>query len=571
MQLDPLIVKKASEWLNGPYDADTKKEVQRMLDEDPKGLIDAFYTDLDFGTGGLRGIMGVGTNRVNKYTFGLATQGLAQYLLQSVHEPIRVVISHDSRLRSREFALQTADIFSANGIQAFLFEDLRPTPLLSFAIRHLNCHSGVMITASHNPKEYNGYKVYWADGGQLVPPHDNNVIAEVRKTRPEDVKYTSNPALIKVLGNEVDEAYLDMVGSLSLSSAGKDSLKTVFTSIHGTGITLMQRAMERVGFKHFSVVEAQAAPDGNFHTVHSPNPEEAAALEMAVNQANEEGADLVIGTDPDADRVGIAVRDEKGNMVLLNGNQTASVLIYYMLEEWKKAGKLDGKQFIAETIVTTDLLAQMANDYGVECPICLTGFKWIAELIREREGKLQFIAGGEESYGYLIGDAVRDKDAVASAVMIAEVAAWAQAKGSSFYNELQKLYLKYGLYHETLKSITMQGKSGADEIQAMMKNLRDNPPIALGGDKVVRIFDYKTQSVMNVLSGEKNPIDLPSSNVLQFITESGSKITARPSGTEPKIKFYFGLKSKVASLEAIDSKKAELQSNIDLILKDLGL
>lgn len=571
MQLDPLIVKKASEWLNGPYDADTKKEVQRMLDEDPKGLIDAFYTDLDFGTGGLRGIMGVGTNRVNKYTFGLATQGLAQYLLQSVHEPIRVVISHDSRLRSREFALQTADIFSANGIQAFLFEDLRPTPLLSFAIRHLNCHSGVMITASHNPKEYNGYKVYWADGGQLVPPHDNNVIAEVRKTRPEDVKYTSNPALIKVLGNEVDEAYLDMVGSLSLSSAGKDSLKTVFTSIHGTGITLMQRAMERVGFKHFSVVEAQAAPDGNFPTVHSPNPEEAAALEMAVNQANEEGADLVIGTDPDADRVGIAVRDEKGNMVLLNGNQTASVLIYYMLEEWKKAGKLDGKQFIAETIVTTDLLAQMANDYGVECPICLTGFKWIAELIREREGKLQFIAGGEESYGYLIGDAVRDKDAVASAVMIAEVAAWAQAKGSSFYNELQKLYLKYGLYHETLKSITMQGKSGADEIQAMMKNLRDNPPIALGGDKVVRIFDYKTQSVMNVLSGEKNPIDLPSSNVLQFITESGSKITARPSGTEPKIKFYFGLKSKVASLEAIDSKKAELQSNIDLILKDLGL
>ncbi len=378
MQLDPLIVKKASEWLNGPYDADTKKEVQRMLDEDPKGLIDAFYTDLDFGTGGLRGIMGVGTNRVNKYTFGLATQGLAQYLLQSVHEPIRVVISHDSRLRSREFALQTADIFSANGIQAFLFEDLRPTPLLSFAIRHLNCHSGVMITASHNPKEYNGYKVYWADGGQLVPPHDNNVIAEVRKTRPEDVKYTSNPALIKVLGNEVDEAYLDMVGSLSLSSAGKDSLKTVFTSIHGTGITLMQRAMERVGFKHFSVVEAQAAPDGNFPTVHSPNPEEAAALEMAVNQANEEGADLVIGTDPDADRVGIAVRDEKGNMVLLNGNQTASVLIYYMLEEWKKAGKLDGKQFIAETIVTTDLLAQMANDYGVECPICLTGFKWIA-------------------------------------------------------------------------------------------------------------------------------------------------------------------------------------------------
>ena len=571
MQLDPLIVKKASEWLNGPYDADTKKEVQRMLDEDPKGLIDAFYTDLDFGTGGLRGIMGVGTNRVNKYTFGLATQGLAQYLLQSVHEPIRVVISHDSRLRSREFALQTADIFSANGIQAFLFEDLRPTPLLSFAIRHLNCHSGVMITASHNPKEYNGYKVYWADGGQLVPPHDNNVIAEVRKTRPEDVKYTSNPALIKVLGNEVDEAYLDMVGSLSLSSAGKDSLKTVFTSIHGTGITLMQRAMERVGFKHFSVVEAQAAPDGNFPTVHSPNPEEAAALEMAVNQANEEGADLVIGTDPDADRVGIAVRDEKGNMVLLNGNQTASVLIYYMLEEWKKAGKLDGKQFIAETIVTTDLLAQMAKDYGVECPICLTGFKWIAELIREREGKLQFIAGGEESYGYLIGDAVRDKDAVASAVMIAEVAAWAQAKGSSFYNELQKLYLKYGLYHETLKSITMQGKSGADEIQAMMKNLRDNPPVSLGGDKIVRIFDYKTQSVLDVLSGKKSAIDLPSSNVLQFITESGSKITARPSGTEPKIKFYFGLKSKVSSLEAIDSKKAELQSNIDLILKDLGL
>jgi len=571
MQIDPMITQKANDWLNGPYDEETKIEVQRLIDKDPMALIDAFYTDLDFGTGGLRGIMGVGTNRVNKYTLGLATQGLAQYLLDSIDEPIRVAISHDSRLKSREFALQTAEIFTANGIQAFLFEDLRPTPLLSYAIRHLNCHSGVMITASHNPKEYNGYKVYWADGGQLVPPHDNNVIAEVRKTKPEDVKYSGNLALLKTVGKEVDEAYLDMVQSLSLSNEGKDSLKIVFTNIHGTAITLMPQAMERSGFKHLSIVQEQAIPDGNFPTVVSPNPEEAAALEMAVNQANAEGADLVIGTDPDADRVGIAVRDDKGEMILLNGNQTASVLIYYMLEEWKNAGKLDGKQFIAETIVTTDLLAQMAKEYGVECPICLTGFKWIAELIREREGKLKFIAGGEESYGYLIGDDVRDKDAISSAVMIAEVAAWAKAKGSSFYGVLQQLYLKYGLYHETLKSITKQGKSGADEIQAMMKNLRENPPISLGGDKVVRILDYKSQMELNIQSGKRIEIALPSSNVLQFITEGGSKITARPSGTEPKIKFYFGLKSKVYSIEEIEDKKAELQSNIDLILKDLGI
>lgn len=569
MNTDPHILERAQSWLHPTYDEATRKEVQRMIDSDPKALVDAFYTDLDFGTGGLRGIMGSGTNRVNKYTFGMATQGLANYLRKTIDEPARVVISHDSRNNSRLFAEQTAEILAANGIRAFLFEDLRPTPLLSFAIRHLNCHSGIMITASHNPPEYNGYKVYWSDGGQLVPPHDKNVIEEVRKVKPEEVRYNADASLIQQVGPDVEQAYLEKLAGLSLSNAGKDELKIVFTSIHGTAITLLPQALKTLGFEQVDIVKEQAEPDGNFPTVESPNPEEAAALKMAVDQAEATGADLVIGCDPDADRVGIAVRDLEGKMELLNGNQTASVLIYYLLEQWKNAGKLDGQQFIAETVVTTDLLQEMAKDYGVACPLCLTGFKWIAELIREREGKMEFIGGGEESYGYLVGDFVRDKDAIGSAAMIAEVAAWAKAKGSSFYGELMNIYLKYGLYQESLKSITKKGKEGADAIQAMMKRMRETPPQQLGGSSVVKVKDFQSAKEKDLRNGSEQELPFPKSNVLQFFTADGYKVTARPSGTEPKIKFYIGLKAPVSSWEDIALQSARLEELNDQILSDL--
>ena len=569
MTIDPHILERAKNWLNPIYDEATRREVQRMIDNDPKALVDAFYTDLDFGTGGLRGIMGSGTNRVNKYTFGMATQGLANYLKKTIAEPPRVVISHDSRNNSRLFAEQTAEILAANGIRAFLFEDLRPTPLLSFAIRHLNCHSGIMITASHNPPEYNGYKVYWSDGGQLVPPHDKNVIEEVRQVKPEEVHYDADQDLIEQVGSDVEQAYLEKLAGLSMSNAGKDQLKIVFTSIHGTAITLLPQALKTLGFEQVHIVAEQAEPDGNFPTVESPNPEEAAALKMAVEQAEASGADLVIGCDPDADRVGIAVRDLQGQMVLLNGNQTASVLIYYLLEQWQKAGKLNGQQFIAETVVTTDLLQAMAKDYDVACPLCLTGFKWIAELIREREGKMEFIGGGEESYGYLVGDFVRDKDAIGSAAMIAEVAAWAKAKGSSFYGELMNIYLKYGLYQESLKSITKKGKEGADAIQAMMKRMRETPPQQLGGSSVVKVKDFQSAKEKDLQTGSEQDLPFPKSNVLQFFTADGYKVTARPSGTEPKIKFYIGLTSPVSSLEDIQVQSARLEALNDQILTDL--
>lgn len=569
MSIDSNLRERAERWLNPVYDEATRREVQEMLDNDPKALTDAFYKDLDFGTGGLRGIMGAGTNRVNKYTFGMATQGLANYLKLKVSGQIKVVISHDSRHNSRLFAEQTADILSANGIHAFLFEDLRPTPLLSYAIRKLDCHSGIMITASHNPPEYNGYKVYWSDGGQLVPPHDKNVIEEVRKVQVDQVKFDARADLISQVGEEVEESYYNDLKGLSLSQDGKKDLKVVFTSIHGTAITMMPRALKTLGFEQVFSVEEQDKPDGNFPTVESPNPEESAALKMAVDKAESIGADLVIGCDPDADRVGIAVRDEKNQMVLLNGNQTASVLIYYLLEQWKSLGKLNGKQFIAETVVTTDLLQEMAKEYGVECPLCLTGFKWIAELIREREGKLQFIGGGEESYGYLVGDFVRDKDAIGSAALIAEVAAWAKAKGSSFYQELLQIYLKFGLYQESLKSITKKGKEGADAIENMMKRMRSTPPSLLGGSEVVRVKDFQSAKEKDLRTGNESELPFPSSNVLQFFTADGYKVTARPSGTEPKIKFYTGLKSPVSSLDDIKVQSERLGIINDQILKDL--
>ena len=566
---DPEILNKAKSWLRAPYDPSTQKEVRRLIESDPEGLTDAFYKDLDFGTGGLRGTMGVGSNRVNRYSLGMATQGLANYLKRSFSEPIRLVISHDSRHHSRQFAVQTAEILSANGITAFLFEDLRPTPLLSFAIRHLDCHSGIMITASHNPPEYNGYKVYWSDGGQLVPPHDKNVIDEVRRVTQTEVQFNADHRLIKQVGPDVEEAYLKLLKGVSLSDLGKDKLKIVFTNIHGTAITLLPQALRSLGFTHVDIVAEQAEPDGNFSTVVSPNPEEAEALSMAVSQAKASNADLVIGCDPDADRVGIAVRDDNDELILLNGNQTATVLIYYLLEQWKANGKLDGKQFIAETVVTTDLLQVIAEDYGVDCALCLTGFKWIAHLIREREGKKQFIGGGEESYGYLVGDFVRDKDAIGSAAVIAEAAAWAKGNGSSFYKVLQQIYLKYGLYQESLKSITKKGKEGADAIQAMMKRLREDPPAYLAGSKVVRIKDFQFSSDTDVSTGNRSELPFPKSNVLQFFTQDGYKVTARPSGTEPKIKFYIGLKAEVSDIDDLKAKQVNLKEINDRLLKEI--
>ncbi len=563
---------RAQSWLNAPYDEETRKATQALLDEGGDALVDAFYQDLDFGTGGLRGIMGVGTNRINKYTLGAATQGLANYLNQQFpNEEIRVAIAHDSRHNSKPFARQVAEVLSANGIRVYLYEDLRPTPALSFAIRHLNCQSGIVLTASHNPPAYNGYKVYWSDGGQLVPPHDKAVINEVRAVSANDVNYNARPELIEMIGDAVDQAYLAEVKKLSLSDGGKEDLSVVFTSIHGTSITLVPPALENAGFKKVSIVDEQAKPDGDFPTVQSPNPEEAEALNMALAQAEEIGADMVIGTDPDADRVGIAVRNLEGKMELLNGNQAASVLIYYLLERWKEGNKFTGKEFVAKTIVTTDLISSIAKAYNIPCPECLTGFKWIADIIRKREGKEVFIGGGEESYGYMIGDFVRDKDAVASAVMLAETAAFAKSQGSSFYEMLIDVYSKFGFYLEKLVSLKREGMKGQEEIAQMMQDFRNKTPSTIAGEKIVEVLDYASSEHRFVESGEVQTIDLPGSNVVQFVTDKGTKITARPSGTEPKIKFYVSVNDQLDDKANFTVMKEKLERRIDSITKELGL
>ncbi len=571
--IDDTILERAQEWLDGNYDEETKGQIRNLIDTNPTELTDSFYKDLDFGTGGLRGIMGPGTNRVNMYTIGMATQGLANYLLQSFpNQEIKLAIAHDSRNNSSLFARKAAEVLSANGIKVYLFDALRPTPELSFAIRHLGCQSGIVITASHNPKEYNGYKVYWEDGGQLVAPHDKNVITEVRKIKsPDDVNFKAIEDNIRIIGDEVDKVYLDEVKKLSLSDEGKEDIKIIFTSIHGTAIMLVPDALRESGFENIYIVKEQAEPNGNFPTVKSPNPEEAAALDMAVKLADDVNADMVIGTDPDADRVGIAVRNPKGEMVLLNGNQAGSLLVYYLIKKWEEAGKLDGKQFVAETIVTTGLIEDIAKAHNIDCPIVLTGFKYIAELIREREGKQTFIGGGEESYGYLIGDFVRDKDAVSSAVMLAEIAAWAKAQNSSFFDKLLDLYVEFGFYKEHLISITKKGKAGAEEIQAMMDTYRNNPPKQINGQDVTCLKDYQNSESIDLTTGEKTAIDLPKSNVLQFFTADGSKITARPSGTEPKIKFYFSVKGTLDNKADYEKADAELKAKIDSIISDLGL
>ncbi|WP_242917123.1 phospho-sugar mutase [Pontibacter liquoris] len=575
--IETTIRQKIDAWLTGNYDQATKDEINGMLERNEnEALSDAFYRDLEFGTGGLRGIMGAGSNRMNRYTLGMATQGLCNYLKHNFpNEPISVAIAHDSRNNSDVFARIAADIFSANGIKVYLFEALRPTPELSFAIRHLGCKSGVVVTASHNPKEYNGYKVYWNDGAQVTAPHDKNIIAEVNKIHSVDeVKFEPNPANIQMIGRELDEAYIQEVLRLSISQEAikrQHDLKIVFTPLHGTGITLVPEVLQRFGFTNVHVVEEQAVPNGNFPTVVYPNPEEKEAMTLALNKAKEIDADLVLATDPDSDRVGIAVRNLKGEFVLLNGNQTGALLINYLLQAWQKAGKLTGKEFVVKTIVTTDLIKKIADSYNVTMYETLTGFKYIAEKIRALEGKEVYIGGGEESYGYMIGDFVRDKDAISACALIAEMAAVAKDNGQSLFEMMVEMYTKYGFYKEELVSFTKKGQRGAEEIQQMMADMRSNPPQTVAGSRVVEISDYKFSTRKLVLSSQENKLDLESSNVLQYLTEDGSKISARPSGTEPKIKFYISVNEPLASAADYDATEQQLSRKVAQILTDLKL
>lgn len=575
--MEQAILDKAKSWLNSNIDADARQQIEQWISQNnEEELTEAFYKDLEFGTGGLRGIMGIGSNRINKYTIGMATQGLANYLKKKFSgEEISVAIAHDSRNNSRFFAETTAAVFSANGIKVYLFDALRPTPELSFAIRALGCQSGVVLTASHNPKEYNGYKAYWNDGGQLVPPHDKNVIAEVGKIQSiDDVKFKKDDSKIRLIGKDIDKQYLDVLARLSVSPdaiKAQHDLKIVFTPIHGTGITLVPAILEKIGFTNVHIVEEQAEPNGNFPTVVYPNPEEAEALSLALKKAQALDADLLMGTDPDADRVGIAVKNNKGDWQLINGNQTGSLLIYYMLEAWKQRNKLNGNQYIIKTIVTTDLIHRIAEGYGVESYDTLTGFKWIASLMREFEGKKEFIAGGEESYGYLVGDAVRDKDAVAACALIAELAAFAKNNGKTVYDMLLEMYQRFGFYKEKLISVTKKGKKGAEEIQRMMADLRSNPPQQVAGSRLVKLVDYQQSTSLDLEQGKESSIDYPKSNVLQFFTEDGSKISARPSGTEPKIKFYVSVNTKLESADDFEKAEQELDRKIAQIVDDMDL
>lgn len=573
--LDSAVQAKVDQWLNGNYDEDTKAEIRQNLDgEKFDELTDAFYKDLEFGTGGLRGIMGVGSNRVNKYTFGMATQGLSNFLKkQYPDQQIKVVIAHDCRNNSDVLSNIVADVFSANGIHVYFFDALRPTPELSYAIRELGCQSGVMLTASHNPKEYNGYKAYGADGGQLVAPHDKMVMEEVQKiSSVDEIQFERNEELVEIIGNEIDEKYLDELVSLSISGdaiKNQKDMKIVFSPIHGTSRKLVPDALERFGFENVILVEEQMSADGNFPTVVYPNPEEKEALDMALQKAKDVDADLVMATDPDADRVGIAVKDMDGDFVLLNGNQTGSLIINYMLNAWDNAGKIKGNEYIVKTIVTSYIIDRIAEAKGVECFNTLTGFKYIGELMTKLEGKKQFIAGGEESYGYLIGEHVRDKDAVISCAIIAEMAAFYKDQGSSLYEALLDMYVEHGLFRENLASVYKEGKSGAEEIQKMMMNFRANPPKKLAGSQVVIVKDYQTSKEKNMATGEVMNIDLPKSNVLQFITEDGSIVSVRPSGTEPKIKFYCSVNTNLMGAEDYELASATLDKKIAVMIEAL--
>jgi phosphoglucomutase len=573
--MDTAIQAKINTWLTGSFDEDTRQEIKKLQQENETDLADAFYRNLEFGTGGLRGIMGVGTNRMNKYTVGMATQGYANYLKQSFPGEVKVAIAHDSRNNSRFFAETTAGVFAANGIKVYLFESLRPTPELSFAIRHLGCQGGVVCTASHNPKEYNGYKAYWNDGAQLVPPHDKNVIKEVEKiSSVDEVKFTGGEENITLIGREIDEAYMDMVKGLSVYPdviARQHDLKIVYTPIHGTGIKLVPEVLQRFGFTNVTIVEEQAEPNGNFPTVAYPNPEEKETMSIGLKKAESLDADILLGTDPDADRVGIGIRDNHGKWVLMNGNQTAVLAFNYLIEARRTKGIAQANDMVITTIVTTGMIDEIAAANKVACYRVLTGFKWIAEMIREKEGKENYIVGGEESFGLMIGDKIRDKDAVSAVALLCEMAAYEKEKGRSLFDKLIELYIQHGFYKEDLISITKKGMDGQQQIAAMMEAFRAQPPQTINGSPVVKLLDYELQQGKNPQTGETWPITLPKSNVLQFILEDGSTISARPSGTEPKIKFYFSIKEKLENAADFDKVNAQLDEKIKAIVKDMKL
>ena len=574
IHIEPKILDRINTWLTPTFDAETQNTIKESIANNPKDIQESFYKDLEFGTGGMRGIMGVGTNRINKYTLGKSTQGLSNYLHKSFpNETPKAVIAFDCRNNSKSLAKIVANVFSANGVEVYLFEDLRPTPELSFAVRHLNCHCGIVLTASHNPPEYNGYKVYWQDGGQLVPPQDSDIINTIDNLQYADIKFEPNESLIHYIGKEVDDVFINKSvenGSFDTSKEAKDNLTIVFTSLHGTSITAVPETFKRAGYKNVHLVKEQEVPNGNFPTVVSPNPEEPAALKMALELAEKVNADIVIGTDPDCDRLGVAVRNSENKMELLNGNQTMLMMTDFLLKQWKAQGKINGNQFIASTIVSTPMLTKVAEAYKVESKIVLTGFKWIAKLIKDFN-KLDFIGGGEESFGFMVGDFVRDKDAVTSTLLACEIAAQAKANGSSLYNELIKLYVEHGFYKEKLVSLTKKGIEGAAEIKQMMADARENPLKIVNGSKVLKIDDYELSTSKNIITGETTSIDIPKSNVIIYNLEDGSQVALRPSGTEPKIKFYVSVNTTLKSVADFKKTEALLDAKAEAILKDMNL
>ena len=574
LHIETEILKKINEWLTPTFDEETQEMVNQMIAGNPKELKESFYKNLEFGTGGMRGVMGVGNNRINKYTLGKNTQGLSNYLKQSFpDEQVKVAIAYDCRHNSNVFGKVVADVFSANGIQVYLFEDLRPTPELSFALKHLGCHCGIVLTASHNPPEYNGYKVYWQDGGQLVPPQDAEIIAEINSLNYSEIKFESNSDLIQFIGEDVDNVFINSSvknGSFNTSDEARDNLNIVFTSLHGTSIVSIPETLKRAGYKNVHIVKEQAEPNGNFPTVASPNPEEPAALKMAMELAEKVNGDIVIGTDPDSDRVGIAVRNLEGELTLLNGNQTMIVMTEFLLKQWQNENKLKGREFIGSTIVSTPMMSVLADAYNTECKIGLTGFKWIAKMIKDFP-ELDFVGGGEESFGFMVGDFVRDKDAVTSTLLACEIAAQAKSNGGSFYNELISLYIKHGFYKERLVSLTKKGIEGADEIKQMMVNAREKVLKEVNGQKVVLIEDYQLSVAKNLQTHEDSELDIPKSNVLIYYTENGSKIALRPSGTEPKIKFYISVNAELDNVSDFDKTEQLLESKIDDIIKDMNI
>ena len=574
MNIAPNILNAVNEWLTPTFDSETQEEVKKLMTSSPENLNESFYKNLEFGTGGMRGIMGVGTNRINKYTLGKNTQGIANYMHKVFpNRDLKVAIAYDCRHNSDTLAKIVADVFSANGIQVYLFSDMRPTPELSFALKYLKCQAGIVLTASHNPPEYNGYKVYWEDGGQLVPPEDKAIIQVIEDLKYEEIKFEPNENLIHYIDTEIDEAFIKSSienACFNTSQDAKDNLNIVFTSLHGTSIKLIPATLDKAGYKNVNIVAEQAEPNGDFPTVVSPNPEEPEALKMALALADKLNADIVVGTDPDCDRLGVAVRDNNGKMILLNGNQTMVLMTAFLLEQWKKAGKIDGKQFIGSTIVSTPMMMELATAYNVECKVGLTGFKWIAKFIKDFPSQ-KFIGGGEESFGFMVGDAVRDKDAVAATLLICEVAAQAKANGSSVYKELHKLYVEHGFYKEHLVSLTKKGIDGLAAINQMMVDMRTNPLKEINGERVVMMEDYKSSTARNLFTNEVETMNIPKSDVLIYYTEDGSKIAARPSGTEPKIKFYVSVNTKIKSVNEINETEVFLDKKIKNILEDLKI